>query len=147
MGPRAASSFTARPFCVISTCAIPSATRRTSSISGRKSSASARAASEGQIVFVDVTADWCFTCKVNERLVLETPEIAGAFEEHGVVPMKADWTNRNDEIGNFLAEHGRYGIPFYLLYRPGQPPHVFSELLTKEGLREAVQTASSVAQN
>lgn len=103
-------------------------------------------AAEGQLVFVDVTADWCFTCKVNERLVLETPEIAGAFEEHGVVPMKADWTNRNDEIGRFLAEHGRYGIPFYLLYRPGQEPRVFSELLTKEGLREAVRVAASVAQ-
>ncbi len=103
-------------------------------------------AAEGQLVFVDVTADWCFTCKVNERLVLETPEIAGAFEEHGVVPMKADWTNRNDEIGKFLAEHGRYGIPFYLLYRPGQEPRVFSELLTKEGLQEAVQVAASVAQ-
>ena len=103
-------------------------------------------AAGGQLVFVDVTADWCFTCKVNERLVLETPEIAGTFEEHGVVPMKADWTNRDDEIGKFLAEHGRYGIPFYLLYRPGQEPRVFSELLTKEGLREAVQTASSVAQ-
>jgi suppressor for copper-sensitivity B len=95
--------------------------------------------SEGQIVFVDVTADWCFTCKVNERLVLETPEVAKAFEEHQVLPMKADWTNRNDEITNFLAEHGRYGIPFYLLYRPGQEPHVFSELLTKETLVAAVQ--------
>lgn len=95
--------------------------------------------SEGQIVFVDVTADWCFTCKVNERLVLETPEVAGAFEEHEVLPMKADWTNRNDEIAKFLAEHGRYGIPFYLLYRPGQDPHVFSELLTKETLVSAVR--------
>lgn len=103
-------------------------------------------AAGGQLVFVDVTADWCFTCKVNERLVLETPEIAGAFAEHGVIPMKADWTNRDDEIGRFLAEHGRYGIPFYLLYRPGQEPRVFSELLTKEGLREAVQVAASVAQ-
>lgn len=103
----------------------------------------------GQLVFVDVTADWCFTCKVNERLVLETPEVAGAFTEHGVVPMKADWTNRNDEIGSFLAEHGRYGIPFYLLYRPGQEPHVFSELLSKETLVAAVQEAAgaTVAQN
>ena len=100
-------------------------------------------ASEGKLVFVDVTADWCFTCKVNERLVLETPEVSGAFEEHGVVPMKADWTNRNDEIGKFLAEHGRYGIPFYLLYQPGQEPRVFAELLTKDGLIQAVETASS----
>jgi thiol:disulfide interchange protein len=101
--------------------------------------------SQGQMVFVDVTADWCFTCKVNERLVLETPEVAKAFEEHGVVPMKADWTNRNDEIAKFLAEHGRYGIPFYLLYRPGTQPHVFSELLTKETLVAAVQDAAQVA--
>jgi suppressor for copper-sensitivity B len=104
-------------------------------------------AGQGKLVFVDVTADWCFTCKVNERLVLETPEIAGAFAEHGVVPMKADWTNRNEEIGRFLAEHGRYGIPFYLLYRPGQEPRVFSELLTKDGLVEAVKESSeAVAQ-
>ncbi|HYN19339.1 MAG TPA: thioredoxin family protein, partial [Thermoanaerobaculia bacterium] len=98
--------------------------------------------SGGKLVFVDVTADWCFTCKVNERLVLETPEVSGTFAQHGVVPMKADWTNRNDEIATFLAEHGRYGIPFYLLYRPGQEPRVFSELLSKDGLIEAVRTAA-----
>jgi suppressor for copper-sensitivity B len=106
-------------------------------------------ATGGQLVFVDVTADWCFTCKVNERLVLNTPEVAGAFEEHGVVPMKADWTNRDDEIGKFLADHGRYGIPFYVLYRPGQEPRVFSELLTKETVLAAVKEAraGAMAQN
>jgi thiol:disulfide interchange protein len=92
---------------------------------------------------VDVTADWCFTCKVNEKLVLETPEVAGAFQRHSVVAMKADWTNRSDEIGNFLAEHGRYGIPFYLLYRPGNPPHVFSELLNKETLVSEVEATAA----
>jgi thiol:disulfide interchange protein len=95
-------------------------------------------ATAGTPVFVDVTADWCFTCKVNERLVLDTPEVAHAFAEHAVVPMRADWTNRNDEIGAFLAEHGRYGIPFYLLYLPGGEARVFSELPSKEGLVEAV---------
>jgi suppressor for copper-sensitivity B len=100
-------------------------------------------AAGGQLVFVDVTADWCFTCKVNERLILDTPEVAGAFEEHGVVPMKADWTNRDDTIAKFLAEHGRYGIPFYLLYRPGQDPHVFGELPSKDGLVEVVREAAS----
>ncbi|HKH46467.1 MAG TPA: thioredoxin family protein [Thermoanaerobaculia bacterium] len=106
-------------------------------------------ATGGQLVFVDVTADWCFTCKVNEQLVLNTPEVARVFGEHGVVPMKADWTNRDDEIGKFLAEHGRYGIPFYVLYRPGQEPRVFSELLTKEKVLAAVKEAraGSVAQN
>jgi suppressor for copper-sensitivity B len=100
-------------------------------------------AAGGQLVFVDVTADWCFTCKVNERLVIETPEIAGAFEEHSVVPMKADWTNRNDDITQFLAEHGRYGIPFYLLYRADGEKHVFSELLTKEGLMAVVRSSAA----
>ena len=99
-------------------------------------------AAQGRLVFVDVTADWCFTCKVNERLVLETPEVAGAFAENAVVAMKADWTNRNDAIAAYLAEHGRYGIPFYVLYRPGQPPHVFSELLQKESLVAAVEGAA-----
>jgi suppressor for copper-sensitivity B len=102
-------------------------------------------AANGQLVFVDVTADWCFTCKVNERLVLDTPEVAQAFEEHGVVPMKADWTNKNDEIAKFLAEHGRYGIPFYLLYRPGREPHVFGELPSKDGFVAAVREAADAA--
>jgi thiol:disulfide interchange protein len=96
-------------------------------------------AAAGTPVFVDVTADWCFTCKVNERAILDTPEVAQAFTEHAVVPMRADWTNRNDEIGAFLAEHGRYGIPFYLLYLPGGEAQVFSELPSKEGLVEAVR--------
>ncbi|HXO22801.1 MAG TPA: thioredoxin family protein, partial [Thermoanaerobaculia bacterium] len=101
----------------------------------------------GTLVFVDVTADWCFTCKVNERLVLDTPEVAQAFREQAVVPMRADWTNRNDEIGAFLAEHGRYGIPFYLLYRPGAEPYVFSELPSKARLIAAVRgSARKVAE-
>src|SRR6185295_17185456 len=76
-------------------------------------------AAAGTLVFVDVTADWCVTCKVNERLVLDTPEVAGAFDRNGVVAMRADWTTRDRAIGDFLAAHGRYGIPFYVLYRPG----------------------------
>lgn len=99
-------------------------------------------AREGTLVFVDVTADWCFTCKVNERLVLETEPVATAFERHAVVPMKADWTNRNDRIAAFLEDHGRYGIPFYLLYRPGREPHVFSELISKDQLIRLVEEAA-----
>jgi len=102
-------------------------------------------AAAGQLVFVDVTADWCFTCKVNEQLVLETPEVAGAFQRHNVVAMKADWTNRDDQVGDFLAAHGRYGIPFYLLYRPGKTPHVFSELLNKETLVSEVESTAAGA--
>lgn len=95
-------------------------------------------AEAGQAVFVDVTADWCFTCKVIEGRVLETEPVAEAFRRHGVLPMRADWTNRDPGIAKFLEEHGRFGIPFYLLYRPGQEPRVFSELLTRETLLAAV---------
>lgn len=102
-------------------------------------------AAGGRLVFVDVTADWCFTCKVNERLVLETRPVADAFGRFGVVPMKADWTNRNDAIAAFLEDHGRYGIPFYLLYRPDTEPHVFGELLTKEQVIAEIERASGQA--
>ena len=95
-------------------------------------------AGAGQAVFVDVTADWCFTCKVIESRVLETETVATAFSRHGIVPMRADWTSRDAAIARFLEDHGRFGIPFYLLYRPGQAPKVFSELLTQEALLEAL---------
>ncbi len=103
-------------------------------------------AAAGTLVFVDVTADWCVTCKVNERLVLETPEVAGAFDRNGVVAMRADWTARDRAIGDFLAAHGRYGIPFYVLYRPGGETHVFPELITRDlviGAVERTQTAAA----
>ena len=101
-----------------------------------------RLAASGRLVFLDVTADWCVTCKVNERLVLNSPEVTTAFAAHDVLAMKADWTNRNDDIARFLAEHGRYGIPFYMLYRPEGPPHLFSELLNaKEVARVITESA------
>lgn len=98
-----------------------------------------RLAAEGGLVFVDVTADWCATCKVNERLVLETDRVRDAFERYGVVAMKADWTNRNDRIASYLADFGRYAIPFYVLYRPDEDPHVFGELLTKGSVLRAIE--------
>ena len=94
-------------------------------------------AREGRWVFVDVTADWCFTCKANEKLVLDTAEVAAAFARRNVVAMKADWTNRDEAIARFLADHGRYGIPFYVLYRPGREPLVMSELLSKQSVLAA----------
>lgn len=96
--------------------------------------AAERAAAGGRYVFVDVTADWCLTCKVNEGLFLETEDVANAFEAHDVIAMRADWTSRDDTISQFLADFGRYGIPFYVMYRPGGEPYVFSELLSKSAI-------------
>ena len=95
---------------------------------------------EGRPVFIDITADWCFTCKVNERLVLETEPVATAFKARGVVAMKGDWTNRDPKIGDFLAAHSRYGIPFYVLLRPGQEPLLLPELLTQDEVTDALAT-------
>ena len=60
----------------------------------------------GKPAFVYFTADWCVTCKVNERVILNSPEVLAAFRAHDVVAMKADWTNRDDGIARFLADHG-----------------------------------------
>ena len=83
------------------------------------------------------------TCKVNERIVLNAPEVIAAFRAHDLVAMKADWTNRDDGIARFLAEHGRYGIPFYLLYRPGREPHVFGELISKQGVIDVLADSAA----
>ncbi|MEL7061689.1 MAG: thioredoxin family protein [Acidobacteriota bacterium] len=101
-----------------------------------------RLAEEGRPVFIDFTADWCLTCKATERAVIETDVVASAFAEHDVVAMKGDWTNRDDAITDYLARHGRSAVPFYVLYRPGSSdPHVFGELLTRDGLISAVRAA------
>jgi thiol:disulfide interchange protein DsbD len=92
------------------------------------------AVAAGRPVFVDVTADWCFTCKINEGLFLETEEVAGAFERNDVLALRADWTRPDDEIGELLASFGRYGIPFYVMYRPGREPRVLSELLSRSAI-------------
>ncbi|MEM8993556.1 MAG: thioredoxin family protein [Acidobacteriota bacterium] len=96
------------------------------------------AADEGKYVFVDFTAKWCLTCKATERAVIETAPVAEAFEARSVVAMKADWTNRDDTITEFLARYDRAAVPFYILFRPGQEPHVFGELLTQEALLSAI---------
>ncbi|CAF0699141.1 protein-disulfide reductase DsbD family protein [Candidatus Methylacidithermus pantelleriae] len=88
--------------------------------------------SKGVPVFVDFRAAWCLTCQVNERIALENPEVQRRFRELGIVWMVADWTNPNEEISQMLAQFGRSGVPFYLLYGPDPslPPEVLPELLT-----------------
>jgi suppressor for copper-sensitivity B len=98
---------------------------------------------EGRLVFVDFTADWCLTCKANERLVLETDTVRSAFERYDVVPMKGDWTNRDDDITEFLARYGRSAVPFYILFRPGQEPYPFGELLSREAILKALEISGS----
>ena len=74
---------------------------------------------DGQAVFVDFTADWCVTCKVNERLVLKMDSVKAAFEETNTAFLVADWTNKNDVIARELESYGRAGVPLYLYFPAG----------------------------
>ncbi len=90
----------------------------------------ARAA--GKPVFVDLTAAWCITCLVNERVALETAATKRAFERTGTVKLKGDWTNKDPEISALLKEVGRAGVPVYLYWAPGaQAPKILPQILTE----------------
>ncbi|HVO32341.1 MAG TPA: protein-disulfide reductase DsbD domain-containing protein [Elusimicrobiota bacterium] len=93
----------------------------------------------GRSVFVDVTADWCFTCQANERFVLRSADVAQAFHDRNVLLMRADWTNHNNVIAEYLKKFNRAGIPFNVLYRPGRPPVLLSEFLTKSKVLDALR--------
>ncbi|HST29587.1 MAG TPA: thioredoxin family protein [Chthoniobacterales bacterium] len=101
---------------------------------------------QGHAVFVDFTAAWCLTCKFNEKAVLENSEVRDAFQRHGVVKLKADWTNGDPVITKLLQQFGRPGVPLYVLY-PGksQEPIVFPELLTKNILLDKLETITVAA--
>ena len=99
---------------------------------------------QGTPVFVDVTADWCITCLANEQAVLFTDDMSRAFEAAGVTYMVADWTNYDPEIGVFVREHGRNGIPLYVMY-PGNlqaAPTILPQLLTANSVTEALASVS-----
>ena len=66
-------------------------------------------------IFIDFTADWCATCKVNEAQVLETEEVRAAMAKHKIWPMKADNTNYDTTIGEWLEHYERAGVPMYLV--------------------------------
>lgn len=102
-----------------------------------------RLVAEGRVVFVDVTADWCLTCKANKTLVLDRPPVAELLVAPIVVRMLADWTRPSDEIAAYLASYGRYGIPFNIVYGPGAPAGIpLPELLTQDAVRAALEQAS-----
>ena len=96
----------------------------------------------GGTVFVDVTADWCITCQANKKLVLTRGAVAERLFGSGIVPMRADWTRPDDRISSYLAEHGRYGIPFNIVYGPGAPDGIpLPELLTEAAVLAALDRA------
>ncbi len=93
---------------------------------------------EGRPVFIDATADWCLTCKVNERLALKNDSIEQLFKDKNVALLVADWTRRDAAITAFLASFGRNGVPLYVYYAPQAEPVVLPQLLTPGAVRKAI---------
>jgi len=85
---------------------------------------------QGRPVFVDMTAAWCITCLVNERVALSTPSVKAAFAAHKVVLMRGDWTNRNETLGAFLKAHQRDGVPLYVFYPAHGEGQTLPQILT-----------------
>ncbi|MDY0871393.1 protein-disulfide reductase DsbD domain-containing protein [Dongia rigui] len=95
---------------------------------------------EGKVVFVDVTAEWCLTCKANKEFVLTKAPVAGALGE--TMPMLADWTRPNPAISAYLAEFGRFGIPMNVVYGPKAPQGILlPELLSSDDVMTALKQA------
>jgi len=94
--------------------------------------------SEGRPVFVNFTAAWCVTCKVNELSALSSERVAEAFQQRRVAYLKGDWTNRDEAIAAALAEHGRAGVPLYLYYPPGGEAEVLPQVLSEALIIETI---------
>ncbi len=93
---------------------------------------------------MDVTAEWCITCKANKSLVLSDSSIVERLKEKNVIAMQADWTLPDDRIAAYLARYERYGIPFNAVYGPGAPRGVtLPEILSKSGVLAALEEAQT----
>ncbi len=94
---------------------------------------------EGRPVFVNMTAAWCVTCLVNERVALDSPRVRDSFASHGIAYLKGDWTRQDPDITRFLRAHQRDGVPFYALFPGGGgAPTELPQILTEAGVLAAV---------
>ena len=101
---------------------------------------------QGTPVFVNFTAAWCITCQVNERVALSGDKVARAFARDKAVYLTADWTRRDATIAQVLAEHGRAGVPLYLVYGAGEAdPKVLPQILTPSLVVDALDKAARPA--
>ncbi len=103
-----------------------------------------QALAAGRPVFVDFTASWCVSCQVNKKLVLDRAAVVAAMKQHQVIQLRADWTQRNPQISQALAQFGRNGVPLYVLYDPSEKqPKLLPELLTQAIVLDALAGLSS----
>ncbi|HYD18465.1 MAG TPA: protein-disulfide reductase DsbD domain-containing protein [Patescibacteria group bacterium] len=103
----------------------------------------APAVADGKTVIVDITADWCLTCKANKKFVLGQQEVIDALNAPNVVRLQGDLTMPDPAIDTYLHSFGRYGIPFNIVYGPGLPEgKPLPELLTKDDVMDALSEAA-----
>ncbi|MBX9769820.1 MAG: thioredoxin family protein [Candidatus Obscuribacterales bacterium] len=97
----------------------------------------------GKTVFLDFTADWCLTCKVNEQTVIATQPVIDKIKALDIVTMKADWTRQNPEISALLQKFGRSGVPLYVIFPSNDPEHpiVLPEVITQGLILEKLDLA------
>ncbi|MDM2947440.1 protein-disulfide reductase DsbD domain-containing protein [Citrobacter sp. CK207] len=96
-------------------------------------------------VFIDVTAEWCITCKVNKYNVLQREEIQDALQQPDVVALRGDWTLPADDITNFLKKRGQVAVPFNQIYGPGLPQgQSLPTLLTRDAVLQTLRDAKGV---
>lgn len=97
---------------------------------------------QGKIIFVDITADWCVTCKANKQFVLNNPKITNMLASSNVVAMQGDWTKQDTKITDFLQTYARYGIPFNAIFGPHYSEGVIlPELLSEDQVIQAFEKA------
>jgi thiol:disulfide interchange protein DsbD len=100
---------------------------------------------QGRSVFVDFTADWCITCKINERVALESPAVIEAFARNEVAALRGDWTRQDPSITRMLEANGRAGVPLYLFYPKPAPrgerpaPVILPQILTAATILREMQ--------
>jgi len=99
---------------------------------------------ENRPVFINLTAAWCITCKVNERVALRSQRIADAFDDRGVAYLVGDWTNGNEEITALLKDYDRVGVPLYLVYsgKPQDSAQILPQLLTESIILDSLSGIS-----
>jgi suppressor for copper-sensitivity B len=98
--------------------------------------------STGTLVIVDITADWCVTCKVNKFTTLDNKKMLEYFTENKIYTMRADITSYNKEILDYLAQFRRHGIPFTVIYSSNKPNGIIlPEIITPSKLIKAINDA------
>lgn len=95
-------------------------------------------------VLVDITANWCLNCRVNEVLVLHRPEVIAALNRDDIVLLQGNWSQPSTEIEQFLRRYGASGIPFNAVFGPSLPQgHVLPSLLSKDALLTTLKKANA----